>query len=95
MKTNRFMAFNAKGDFLGVCDSNFNTMIDYADNQNEPTIITEFVNFDTDVVRYISNPNNDILNYLDHPTVLEAIDKFNIIPNHRPMFELIPELCFN
>ena len=95
MKTNRFMAFDAKGDFFGVCGSNFNALVDYADNQKQPIIISEFVNFDTDVPRYISNPNNDILNYLQHPKVLEVIDKFNIIPNHRPMFELIPELCFN
>lgn len=95
MKTNRFMAFDAKGVFLGVSDSNFNNIVEYADNQNQVIIITEFINFDSEVVRYISNPNDEILNYLQHPKALEAIDKFNIKPNHQPMFELILELSFN
>ena len=95
MKTNRFMAFDAKGVYLGVSDSNFNTIVEYADNQNKVIIISEFVNFDSEVARYISNPNDEILNYLDHPKALEVIDEFNIKPNHHPMFELIPELCFN
>lgn len=95
MKTDRFMAFDAKGVYTGVSDSNFNNIVEYADNQNQVIIITEFINFDSEVVRYISNPNDEILNYLQHPKALEAIDKFNIKPNHHPMFELIPELSFN
>ena len=95
MKTNRFMAFDAKGIYLGVSDSNFNNIVEYAETQKKVIIISEFINFDSEIVRYISNPNDQILNYLDHPKALEAIEEFNIKPNHYPMFELIPELCFN
>ena len=95
MKTNRFMLFNAKGDFTGVSDSNFNNLIDYVNEKDEILLVSEFIGFNTEIVRYIHNPNDIMLNYVNHPKVLEAIDKFNIKPNHMPMFELIPELNFN
>lgn len=95
LQTNRYMLFDAKGNFLNIKNSDFNKILSISKSLKQPNLICELIEFKNICVRYIHQPNNIIFNDKDHFKAVEAIIDFNITPNQIPTFEPIPEICLN